>query len=80
MTERRLVEVGTFPTVDGEIFVVGDDVVRALLREADRKVEVEREEAAQRQKTAIAGAERMKATRRAMVARRLRKVLRLCRR
>jgi hypothetical protein len=75
---RRLVEIGTFPVVDGEIFNIGDDVVRAMLRDADRKVEVERAEEAQRQKAAIADLARIKATRGAMAVRRLRKVLRLC--
>jgi hypothetical protein len=77
MSERHIIEIGTFP-IANEVFNVGDDVIAALLREADRKLEVEREDEARQRQAAIADVERVKATRRARSMRHIRKVLRLC--
>jgi hypothetical protein len=78
MTEPRRVFVGLLPTM-GEFFVDGVDPVATMLREANAKLDAERdmqaEQARRRAEALAANVTRTKATRRARLARRFSKAL-----
>jgi copper oxidase (laccase) domain-containing protein len=71
----RLVEIGTFPVANGEIFVVGDDVVASMLNEASRKADAARAEEERRQKAAAIDIERVRRTKLARARKRLKRAL-----
>ena len=77
---RRLVQVGSFPTSGAEIFIGGVDPVAIMVREANARLDAERAEAERARLSASADAERTKArmrgTRTARAASRLRRALR----
>jgi hypothetical protein len=72
---RRLIEIGTFPVVNGEIFVVGDDFADRMIEAANRKADDERAEAERKQKAAALDAERARRTKLARTRRRLKRAL-----
>jgi hypothetical protein len=78
MTDPRLIEIGTFPVVNGEIFVVGDDFADKMVKAANRKADDERAEAERQRQAQAADAERAMRTRKARAARQLRRALRIC--
>jgi hypothetical protein len=71
----RLVEIGTFPVVNGEIFVIGDDVVASMLNEASRKADAARAEAERARQAAARDVERVRRTRLARSRQRLKRAL-----
>jgi hypothetical protein len=74
--ERRRIEVGVLPRAS-EIFVDGVDPLTIMLRDANARLDAERAEADRARLIAVAGAARMANTKRARMARRFRKILKV---
>jgi hypothetical protein len=77
---RRLIEVGTFPSGYAHTFVDGADPLVIALEAAHAKLDAEAREAERIRLAQIADIERVKNTRRARAAKRLRQALKLWRR
>ena len=79
MSERRLIEIGTFPVGQSETFAIGPDAVAAMLKAGIEKGDLARAEEERARAAAAADVERARNTRSARARRRFQKALALCR-